>query len=129
LKWYIERTDDIWCRLDQIYIAIFIRNDLTGNFHDQFEVLCGLEEMIDDDVMTWFDVICGLEEMIYNVVMTKLKVYVDWKECEKKISRQIWDNICIVTYLKGCWHDLVWGDMWIGTDVKLCCHDLIWISI
>jgi hypothetical protein len=48
LKW----TDDIWWSLDQIYIAIFIRNYLTGIFHDQFEVLCGLEEMRDDDVMT-----------------------------------------------------------------------------
>jgi hypothetical protein len=48
----LKGTDDIWCCLDQIYIAIWIRSDLTGNFHDQYEVLCGLEEMIDDEVMT-----------------------------------------------------------------------------
>jgi hypothetical protein len=32
-------TDDIRCCLDQIYIAISIGKDVTGNFHDQFEVL------------------------------------------------------------------------------------------
>jgi hypothetical protein len=31
---------------------MFIGNDVTGSFHDQFEVLCELEQMIEDDVMT-----------------------------------------------------------------------------
>jgi hypothetical protein len=26
--------------------------DVAGIIHDKFEVLCGLEEMIEDDVMT-----------------------------------------------------------------------------
>jgi hypothetical protein len=28
--------------------------DAAGNFHDKFEVLYGLEQMIEDDVMTKF---------------------------------------------------------------------------
>jgi hypothetical protein len=31
---------------------MLIRKDVTGSFHDQFELLCGLDQMIDDDVMT-----------------------------------------------------------------------------
>jgi hypothetical protein len=31
-----------------------IGNDVTGSFHNQFEVICGLEQMIKDDVMTYF---------------------------------------------------------------------------
>jgi hypothetical protein len=31
---------------------MWIGKDMTGSFHDQFEVLCGLEQMIEDDVMT-----------------------------------------------------------------------------
>jgi hypothetical protein len=29
-----------------------IGNDMTGRYHDKFEVLCGLEQRIEDDVMT-----------------------------------------------------------------------------
>jgi hypothetical protein len=25
---------------------------VTGSFHDQFELICGLDQMIEDDVMT-----------------------------------------------------------------------------
>jgi hypothetical protein len=25
--------------------------DVTGKFHDQFELLCGLDQVIEDDVM------------------------------------------------------------------------------
>jgi hypothetical protein len=31
---------------------MWIGKDVTGSVHDQFEVLCGLEQMIDHDVMT-----------------------------------------------------------------------------
>jgi hypothetical protein len=31
---------------------MWIGKDVTGSFHDQFEVLCGLEQMIEDVVMT-----------------------------------------------------------------------------
>jgi hypothetical protein len=31
---------------------MWIGMNVTGIFHDQFDVLCGLEQMIDDDAMT-----------------------------------------------------------------------------
>jgi hypothetical protein len=51
-----------------------IGNYVAGGFHDQFEVLCGLEQMKKYDVMTYFEVICGYEQMIKDAVMTKFKV-------------------------------------------------------
>jgi hypothetical protein len=44
-------TDDTGCCLDQIYIAMWIGTDVRGNIHDQFEVLCGLEQVMEDDVV------------------------------------------------------------------------------
>jgi hypothetical protein len=32
---------------------------MTGIFHDEFDVLCGLEQMKEDEVMTKFEVILG----------------------------------------------------------------------
>jgi hypothetical protein len=32
---------------------------VAGSFHEYFEVLYGLEQMIEDDVLTLFEVICG----------------------------------------------------------------------
>jgi hypothetical protein len=37
---------------DIFWSAVWIGNEVTGRFHEQFEVLCGLEQMIEDDVMT-----------------------------------------------------------------------------
>jgi hypothetical protein len=31
---------------------MWIGKDVTGRFPDKFEVLCGLEQMIDDDAIT-----------------------------------------------------------------------------
>jgi hypothetical protein len=31
---------------------MWIEKDVTGRFHDQLEVICGLEQKIEDDVMT-----------------------------------------------------------------------------
>jgi hypothetical protein len=31
---------------------MWIGNDVAGGFHDKFEVLCGLEQMIEDDIKT-----------------------------------------------------------------------------
>jgi hypothetical protein len=56
-------TDDIGCFLDQIYIAICIGKNLTGSFHDHFDVICGYEQMILDDVLTKLKVLFGLEQM------------------------------------------------------------------
>jgi hypothetical protein len=48
----LKGTDDIGCCLDQIYIAIFIGKDVTGVIHDLFDLLCGIGQMILDDVFT-----------------------------------------------------------------------------
>jgi hypothetical protein len=45
-------TDVIGWNHGQIESAICIGKDVTGSIHDQFEVLCDLENIIDDDVMT-----------------------------------------------------------------------------
>jgi hypothetical protein len=45
-------TDDTECGLDQIYIAMWIGKNVRGIFHDKFEVVYGLEQMIHDDVLT-----------------------------------------------------------------------------
>jgi hypothetical protein len=41
-----------------------IGKDVTGNVHDNFEVLFGLEQKIKDDIMTTFEVPCGLEQIL-----------------------------------------------------------------
>jgi hypothetical protein len=45
-------TDDTECCLEQIYIAMWIGKYVRGIIHNQFEVVCGLEQMIHDDVLT-----------------------------------------------------------------------------
>jgi hypothetical protein len=47
----IGTDDNLWCH-DQILRAMWIGKDVTGSCHVQFEVLCGLEQMIEDDFMT-----------------------------------------------------------------------------
>jgi hypothetical protein len=42
---------------------MWIGKNVTGIFQDQFEVQCGLEQMIQDDVFTLFEVLCGIEQM------------------------------------------------------------------
>jgi hypothetical protein len=37
---------------DQFYSAMWIGKDITGTFHDKFEELFGLDQMMDDDGMT-----------------------------------------------------------------------------
>jgi hypothetical protein len=37
---------------DLIWGDMCIGKDMNGRFHDQFEVICGLEQMIKDNVMT-----------------------------------------------------------------------------
>jgi hypothetical protein len=36
---------------------MWIGKNIAGSFHDKFEILCGLEQMIEGGVMTKFDVI------------------------------------------------------------------------
>jgi hypothetical protein len=42
---------------------MWIGKYVTGNVHEKFEVICGIEVMIEDDVMTKYVVVCTLEEM------------------------------------------------------------------
>jgi hypothetical protein len=39
-------TDDKGCCNDKIGSAMWIGKHVTGSFHDIFEVICGLEQMI-----------------------------------------------------------------------------------
>jgi hypothetical protein len=42
---------------------MWIRNDVTGSFQDQFDVIYGLNQMIEDAGMTKLKVLCRLERM------------------------------------------------------------------
>jgi hypothetical protein len=43
---------------------MWIGKDITGSFHDKLEVICGIGQMMYDDVMTLFEVLCGLEQIL-----------------------------------------------------------------
>jgi hypothetical protein len=45
-------TDVKVCCHDLICSAMWIGKEVTGSFHDQFEVMCGLIQMREDDVLT-----------------------------------------------------------------------------
>jgi hypothetical protein len=47
-----------------------IGKDIIGRYHKKYMVLCGLEQMIKDDVMTKFEVLYRLEQMIKDEVIT-----------------------------------------------------------
>jgi hypothetical protein len=106
---------------DLMSSAMLIGKDVTGSFHDQFELLCGLVQMIEDDVMT------QLRRYIYRnrwysmVSWLIIKFNVDWKEWDRKLSLQIWSNNWISTDDRGWRHDIICGDILIGTDVEGCC--------
>jgi hypothetical protein len=36
---------------------------VTGSYHEQFEVIYRLEQMIEDEVMNYFEMLCRLEDM------------------------------------------------------------------
>jgi hypothetical protein len=38
---------------------MWIGKDVTGSFHDKFEGVCGLDQMIEVDVLTKFEVKFG----------------------------------------------------------------------
>jgi hypothetical protein len=40
------------CCYDLIWSAMWIGKEVTGSFHDEFEVQFGLEQMIEKDVLT-----------------------------------------------------------------------------
>jgi hypothetical protein len=45
-------TDDIGCCHYQIYSDMWIGKYVTGKFHEQYDVLCELEQIVKNDVMT-----------------------------------------------------------------------------
>jgi hypothetical protein len=45
-------TDDIECCQEQFFCATRIGRHVTGSFHDQFEVICELKQMVEIEVMT-----------------------------------------------------------------------------
>jgi hypothetical protein len=58
---------------------VWIGKDVTGRFLDKFDVLCGLEEMIEDmwigkdeagNTQVQYEVICGFEQMLEDDVLT-----------------------------------------------------------
>jgi hypothetical protein len=38
---------------------MWIGKYVRGSFHDQFVLLCGLDQMMEDDFMTKYKVMCG----------------------------------------------------------------------
>jgi hypothetical protein len=42
---------------------MWIGNDVTGSFQDQFDVLYGFNQMLEDADTTELNVLCGLERM------------------------------------------------------------------
>jgi hypothetical protein len=63
---------ELLCGLEQIEIMLSCPNlkccvdwnDVTGSFYDKFEVLCELEQMLEDEVITKFEVLCGLQKIV-----------------------------------------------------------------
>jgi hypothetical protein len=37
--------------------------NVTGSIHVKFEVICGLEQMLEDDILTYFEMLLGLEQI------------------------------------------------------------------
>jgi hypothetical protein len=42
---------------------MWIGNNVTRSCHDQHEMFCGFEQMINDDVMIYFEGLSELEQM------------------------------------------------------------------
>jgi hypothetical protein len=74
---------------------MWIGKDVIRSFHDQFEVLFGLEQMRKDAVLTKFEVLWGMEQMIKDAVMTQFEVICGlervWKEAFTTNLRQYVD--------------------------------------
>jgi hypothetical protein len=112
LKCYVDWK---WCdrKLSQpIWSIMWIRTDDRGWCND---LIWGA---------LWTTADCELMLSWIN-----LKCYVDWKGCDRKISRPIWRNLRIKSEDLGWCHDLIWGGMWIGIDDIWCCLNQIYIFL
>jgi hypothetical protein len=56
---------------------MWIVKDVSGSFQDQFDVLYGLEQMIQDDVLTKFEVPSDWNRCGIMLCKPNLKCYVD----------------------------------------------------
>jgi hypothetical protein len=118
-------TDVKDCSYDIFWSDMKIGNYVTESYHDQFEIICGLEQMIEDDV--WpneGDIWKGIDYK-WCCLDQFLQCYVDRQGCYRKLSRPIWSTMWIRSDDRVWCHDLLWGDIWIGTDDKGCWHDEI----
>jgi hypothetical protein len=70
---WIRTNVKVFC-IDLIRGALLIGMYVSGSFHDKFEVLCGLDQMCKDAVMTYFEFLCGIEQVIMDAVMTYFEV-------------------------------------------------------
>jgi hypothetical protein len=86
-----------------------------------------------DDIIWCHDLIWGAlwtaADCEIMLSWLNLKCYVDWKGCDRKLSRLIWRNLRNNTDDIGWCHDLIWGDMWIWTDDIWCCLNQIYILL
>jgi hypothetical protein len=100
--WHRKLSRKIWSN-------IWIRTDDVGWYLD----------LIGDAL--WIGTICLIMLSWHN-----LKCYVDWKWCDRKLSRQIWSNIWIRTDDGGLYFHLIWDALWIGTNclIMLSWHNL-----
>jgi hypothetical protein len=55
-----------------------------------------------------------------------VKCYMDWKGCDRKLSRPIWCNMRIRTVDRGWCYDLIWGAIWTAADCEIM---LSWLSL
>jgi hypothetical protein len=90
--------------------------DVTGRFHDQFEIIW----LSTDD-----------KEWCHDIIWHNIWIGTDVKECcleqitvlcgldsmWQEVSCLIWRIIWIRTDDRGWWRDLIWCALWIGSDV------------
>jgi hypothetical protein len=70
-----------------------IWKEVTGSFHEKFEVICGLEQMIEDDVMAEFVLLSRLEEIWKNALITSFEVLGGLEYWDREIQEQF-DILC-----------------------------------
>jgi hypothetical protein len=85
------------------WITMWIRSDDKGWCHDVIWGALWIET--DSGILLW---------------LPNMKCYLDWKICDRKLSRPIWYTMWIRSDDGGWCHDLIWGDMWIGEYDKGC---------
>jgi hypothetical protein len=60
----------------------------------------------------------GTDELWYCYVKIKCDMS-DWEEYDRKLSRQIWITLWIITDEKRWYFDIIWGALWIGKNSEI----------